>query len=1138
MFLRRLVCSFFVMLVCASSLFATQPEPKSQGEIRTGIYRGRAVTYQVVNGRNLYEGDIVLEKVDSIVEGAVGNGITIAYAQYLWPKVGGVYQVPYQIDPASGDVTNLNAAISQFNSTFPGLIQFVAHTSETDWVNFNFNPSDFSGVCDAYVGRVGLEQTVSGSATCATATILHEMGHTVGMWHEQSRSDRNTYVNVLYNNVIKGSRSNFDQVLDDAQNRTLYDYASVMHYIPFAFSRNGGPTIESIPAGMPLSNLVGYSAGDIDSIMRLYGGAPTSVTVTSNPSGLQVIVDSSTYTTPHTFTWTLNSTHTLNVSTSPQTLSGVTYTYGRWNDNATASHSVTVLPGNGEAGFAVTSPAVTLYSANFIKLVPYVMTVSPASSGTVTPTPAPVAYPPASGLFYVARQQVTISAAPSGGQNFYEYINSPFWLPGGLSENPKTFYVMDDGTSINTTAYFTSSPVYTVGISPLAEFLYVFVDGGFWYAPKSFSPGYDSGWNSGTTHSVNMDTLEEPFSFNSRYRFASWSDGGTQLHNIIVPAAGKTYTANVTPEFYAANYANQPCAGTISLAPGSPTADGFYPTGSLVSFSESPTSGWTFTGWQYDLTGSGNPQNLTVSDEVLVVADYNTTATPITVTSLSPGAVVAGSGSQTLTITGTGFTSGTLVYFNNLFHTIKFVNSTTVTITLTSTDVATAGGYQVFVENFPSGATCGAYQARPFFVANSALVTPTPFSLSFSAQLVGTTSASKAVTLKNNGSSSVTINSISTSGNFGQTTTCGSTLAAGASCAVNVTFTPTVSGAINGALTISDTSPDSPQVVALSGTGNMNASLSPTSLSVGTVTVGSTSSAKSVTLTNNQSTTLSFAFSASENYTAVGAGTTPCGSSLNAGAKCTMNVTFKPTANGSINGAVTVTGGGVFSPQEVTLSGTGSGGATAPLTFSPTSLSFASQAVGTTSSASTVTVTNSSASSLSISTLAASGNFTMVGSGTTPCGGTLAAGAHCTFTVTFSPSVSGTIKGAAVVTDTAPVNQQVLNVSGSAVLPVSFSPTSLTFATQAAFTTSASKTVTLTNNQSTALTLTSIAGSGDYTATAGGTTPCGSSVAAKGKCTFVVTFTPSAVGTIKGAATVTHNAANNPQSVTLTGMGQ
>src|SRR6202011_5271234 len=125
----------------------------------------------------------------------------------------------------------------------------------------------------------GGEQAIGGSSACSLGTILHEMGHTIGLWHEQSRSDRDTYVNVMFNNIIKGSRSNFDQQLDNAQNLTLYDYASVMHYIPFAFSRNGGPTIESIPAGIPLSNLVGYTSGDIDAIMRLYGSVPTEVTV-------------------------------------------------------------------------------------------------------------------------------------------------------------------------------------------------------------------------------------------------------------------------------------------------------------------------------------------------------------------------------------------------------------------------------------------------------------------------------------------------------------------------------------------------------------------------------------------------------------------------------------------------------------------------------------------------------------------------------------------------------------------------------------------------------------------------------------------------------------------------------------------
>ena len=87
-------------------------------------------------------------------------------------------------------------------------------------------------------------------------------------------------------------------------------------------------------------------------------------------------------------------------------------------------------------------------------------------------------------------------------------------------------------------------------------------------------------------------------------------------------------------------------------------------------------------------------------------------------------------------------------------------------------------------------------------------------------------------------------------------------------------------------------------------------------------------------------------------------------------------------------------------------------------------------------------------------------------------------------------------------------------------------------------TASAAQTVTVTNNQTGAVTINSITGSGDFTAVAGGATPCGATLTGRHQCTFMVTFKPSAVGTIKGAATLSHNAANNPQVVTLTGTGQ
>jgi hypothetical protein len=442
--LRRLVLPALFLFFSVATVWSRDQQP----EIRTGYWRGMKITYQWIPGKGgagkgkaVYQGDIVLDHVEQSPNGPQAQSFGIAYSQYMWPLVGSVHQIPYAIDPSSGDMTNLNTAISTFNSTFSGLIQLVPYTSQTNYIDFDFDADDTSGVCEAYEGMIGGEQVVGGSGTCTVATILHEMGHTVGVWHEQSRPDRDTYVTVNYGAVIKASRSFFDPISDDQQELTPYDYASVMEYPAFSFSRNGEPCIESIPAGIPLSNPNGYSAADIDGIERLYGAIPTQVTVTSNPPGLQVVVDGETITTPQTYAWALNSTHTLNVPTTPQTLSstGVSYTYGRWNDSAVESHTITVTPGNNMVTQPATAPAITVCQANFIQLVPYVNAISPTGTGTVTPSPAPLTYSGLSGSYYIIRQPVTLTATPASGQNFYDYINSPNYLPGGIGANQKTF---------------------------------------------------------------------------------------------------------------------------------------------------------------------------------------------------------------------------------------------------------------------------------------------------------------------------------------------------------------------------------------------------------------------------------------------------------------------------------------------------------------------------------------------------------------------------------------------------------------------------------------------------------------------------------------------------------------------------
>jgi hypothetical protein len=124
-----------------------------------------------------------------------------------------------------------------------------------------------------------------------------------------------------------------------------------------------------------------------------------------------------------------------------------------------------------------------------------------------------------------------------------------------------------------------------------------------------------------------------------------------------------------------------------------------------------------------------------------------------------------------------------------------------------------------------------------------------------------------------------------------------------------------------------------------------------------------------------------------------------------------------------------------------------------------------------------------------------------------------------------------------VISDNASVAQQVIDLTGTAVVPVAISPASLTFTSQSVGTTSPAQTLTLTNNSSAALSLTGFTGSGDFSVAAGGTSPCGSSIAANGTCTLSVTFTPSTTGTIKGAATITDGAITSPQVVKLTGTG-
>ncbi len=242
--------------------------------------------------------------------------------------------------------------------------------------------------------------------------------------------------------------------------------------------------------------------------------------------------------------------------------------------------------------------------------------------------------------------------------------------------------------------------------------------------------------------------------------------------------------------------------------------------------------------------------------------------------------------------------------------------------------------------------------------------------------------------------------------------------------------------------------------------------------------------------------------------------------------------TMEGTAGLSINDSGVIAGGYVDTNSVLhgfvfTPNSTGS----PKVTFTPTSLNMGNQALNTTSAAKTVTLKNTGTATLNISGVVPSTHFAVSSS---TCGSTLAVGKTCKVSVTFTPTTPGKVTGTLTVTDNAAGSPQSVPLTGVGVEPATVTPAKATYAKQKVGTTSAAKKFTLTNNQTVALSNIVISTTGDFAVSA---KTCTTSLAAKGKCTVSVTFTPKATGTRTGQLSVSDSAANSPQTASLTGTG-
>jgi hypothetical protein len=508
-------------------------------------------------------------------------------------------------------------------------------------------------------------------------------------------------------------------------------------------------------------------------------------------------------------------------------------------------------------------------------------------------------------------------------------------------------------------------------------------------------------------------------------------------------------------------------------------------------------------------------QQVGVKSAPLVETITNNQTTALNITGISAG----GSYSQTNTCQQPVPANGTCTV------SVYFTPATTGTITGTLTIV--------------DGASNSPQTASLTGVGASAAISISPASLTFSSQVLNTTSAGQKITVTNNSSVNFNVNSIAASGSYSETDTCtGVTLTPGQTCTITVSFTPNVTGTTSGAITINDTTAGAPHVVSLTGTGELAVSLS-ANLSFAAFNVGTTAPAQTMTLTNNQSSAFTFTSTVSGDYSATGSSSAPCNGNLAAKSKCTFAVSFTPTTNGIIKGSLAITATGQSSPSAVGgMTGTGQNGTTAPFTFSPASLSFGNVAIGFTS-AKTTTIKNASSGSLTINSVTGNGYYTVTPSGKTPCGGALASGKTCTVTVTFAPTnASSTIGGVTLSSTSSTVSTQIQDVTGTGVLPVTLSPASISFGTVKVGSSSAVQVVTVTNNTTTALPITGSDASGQFVATTGGTPACGASVPANSLCTLGVQFAPTATGAASGVFTVNYSGAGeSPQEIVLAGTG-
>jgi hypothetical protein len=509
------------------------------------------------------------------------------------------------------------------------------------------------------------------------------------------------------------------------------------------------------------------------------------------------------------------------------------------------------------------------------------------------------------------------------------------------------------------------------------------------------------------------------------------------------------------------------------------------------------------------------------------------------------GVFVGASATSDVTLTNTG--TATLTFASIIVTNDAATVFTQAPTTLScGTTLAVGASCIVRVKFAPAALSTytGMLQVTGNFAAGSANVsltgngtapppTVSPPSVSFGNVPVGG-SASSTVTITNGAAVDIPIAVSLAASAFTVTSTCGATLAAGASCAAAVTFAPTSATTFSGTMqVVSSLATPSTVNVPVSGTGVTGslpvATFSASSVTFARQTVGTTSPAQTVTLTNTGSTALhitSIAISGDFGYTGCGFPQT-----LAPGTSCSFMITFSPLDNGTRTGAIAITDDAGGSPQAIALTGIGANGPQAAISLQPFGLDFGDVRIGVQHS-DTITIASVGSAPLAISSISINGpGFTQ----TNNCPASVPVGGSCVVTVYFQPTSLGAYSATLTVAsngDPASFNASLAG-NGVPIPPAVLTVDRFVDFGQVVIGSTGRSPLDLRNTGEQPLSVTGLALSGAGFALDGS---C-DTIAPSGVCTVTLVFTPSAVNTFTGGLTISSNDARGAIRVDLLGQG-